>query len=69
MGYGVYTMKLTQCEADQFIEFMRLWFARNGGVIDQKIKSVNLKIEDGEPDFIMPPRWNKHEPCKDSEDW
>ncbi len=62
-------MNLTKCELNQLTEATRLWFARNGGAIDQKIKSINLKTEDGEPDFIMPPKWNKHKPCEESEDW
>jgi len=62
-------LRLTKCENDQLVEATRLWFARSGGVIDQKIKVVNLKQEDEVPDFIMPPRWNKHKPCDDSKDW
>ncbi len=61
-------VQLTKCESNQFIESTRLWFARNGGVIDVKIKTIDLKQED-EADFIMPPRWNKHVPCEDSKDW
>ena len=62
-------MNLTKCESNQFIESTRLWFARNGGVIDVKIKTIDLKQEDEGPDFIMPPKWNKHIPCEDSKDW
>lgn len=58
-------LRLTKCENDQLVEATRLWFAKNGGVVDQKIRTIELEQEDEAPDFIMPPRWNKHEPCED----
>ena len=61
-------MNLTKCELNQFTEATRLWFAKNGGVIDVKIKTVDLRQEDEGPDFIMPLKWNKHIPCEDSKD-
>jgi len=58
-------LRLTECELKQLTEATRLWFARSGGIIDKKIKVVKLNQEDEAPDFIMPPKWNKHEPCKE----
>ena len=63
------TIHLTECELKQLTEATRLWFAKNGGVVDKKIKVVKLNQEDEAPDFIMPPKWNKHIPCEDSKDW
>ncbi len=62
-------LHLTKCENDQLVEATRLWFAKNGGVVDCKIKVIKLEQEDEEPDFIMPPKWNKHKPCEDSKKW
>ena len=33
-------MELIKHELDQFTEFTRLWFARNGGMIDISIKQI-----------------------------
>ena len=63
------TIHLTECENNQLVEATRFWFAKNGGVVDRKIKVVKLNQEDETLDFIMPPKWNKHEPCKASKYW
>ena len=36
-------MQLTKCESDQLIEITRLWFARNGGVVNIKVKQIKQK--------------------------
>ena len=51
-------MKLTNCELKQITEATRLWFARNGGVIDVKIKQVKTKRAE-ENVFIKPKGFDK----------
>ena len=62
-------MDLTKCEGDQLIEATRLWFARTGGVIDLKIKSVTTTHAHETSVDIMPPGFSKHEPTKEVLKW
>lgn len=62
-------LRLTECELKQLTEATQMWFAKGGGPVDVKIKKVLMSQEDEAPDYVMPPRWNKHKPCEDSKDW
>ena len=52
-------MKLTTCEGDQLIEATRLWFAKNGGVVDVKIKKIAQQHEHEHNDDVMPSGFNR----------
>ena len=62
-------MKLTECEGEQLIEATRLWFARNGGVVDVTIKKVAEQHNHEHNDDVMPPGWSKHMPTTEVMTW
>ena len=55
-------MKPTKCESDQIIEAFTLWFARSGGIVDIKIKKIEMSHEHEELNSVMPQGFSKHNP-------
>jgi len=60
-------LKLTECEANQFIEFMNIWFHKNGGNVQRNIKLVKITHDQDESLFFKPKDFENHTP-KEFED-
>ena len=54
-------MRLTKCESNQLIEATRMWFNKNGGNVDVKIKKVEVSHQHDNVTFIRPLNFSKVE--------